>query len=769
MRYLFLGLFLMVYILGIGQPITINGFVQTADGEVLPMSTVWDSISGRGTVTNNEGYYSLKLNGSAIALKCNYMGYQNYKKIFTIQDDTTITILLNPSTITTGEVSVKSKQPIHEQTLMGASTLDANTIKNIPSFLGQSDLLKAITILPGITGGRDGYSSIMVRGGDRGQNLILLDGVKLFNTNHFGGFVSSINTDIVQQLDVYKGGFPARYGGRLSSVVDIKTKNGNRNKTEGEFTVGLINSGISFNGPIGKKFSYQLAARTSYLDLVLQPIKYKAKKDRWGQYVDYRFYDVNAKLSFYQSSKSIWSFQIFKGNDSYSAYTFDKNTSLHLDETRFGISQNNNVVLLKNSFVLKPALFLENRISYSNYSNVFNEWERSTYTVESYYERNYSSAINELNVQTVLDYYSSEWNLIKTGISFSAYHFVPGITQIVDVNDNAGDSVSVTNGWDYSASTAEINVFIEDEIQLTSNAKLNVGGRFIGYLCDSTYYLQFEPRVSYRTLIGKNLSFKANFTRMSQFNHVIVNNVTGIEREIWLASSNFIPPQMASQFSLGLFGELPKVGIDFSLEGYYKKMKNLLEFRFPSGDFVGREDFGSMVIKGGTGNAYGLEFQTRYENNRLSTNFNYVLSWNYRQFADINNGNPYPYLYDKRHELSLLNLIKLNKRTSLSTNFVFSTGTPVTLPDGAVNEGPLNFAYFTYNSINNYRLPNYHRLDVALNRKWMTKKRHESTLTFNVFNVYAHQNPIFMYYNGGKFYQRSFFSILPSVSYNIKF
>ncbi|MBN2820365.1 MAG: TonB-dependent receptor plug domain-containing protein [Bacteroidales bacterium] len=768
MRYIFLWFFLYLFLHGNGQLITINGFVRDTEGEVLAMATVWDSISGIGTITNNEGYYQLKLNPSTVVLKCRFIGYDNYRQQLTVNSNTTFTIVMQQVSIATGEVCVKSKRPIHEQTLMGVTTLDVNTIKNVPSFLGQADVLKAVSILPGITGGRDGYSSMMVRGGDRGQNLILLDGVKLYNTNHFGGFVSSINTATVQHVDVYKGGFPARYGGRLSSVLDVKTRNGNRNKAQGEFTLGLINSSLSFDGPLGKRFSFLVAVRASYLDLVLQPLKYQERKKRWGQMVDYRFYDLNAKITFFQSANSNWSLQWFNGRDIYSAYTFDKRTSYHFDETRFGIAQNNSVVMLKNSSVLKPSLFLNSKVSYSGYSNVFKEWEKSTYTVKSYFERSYSSIINEFNIQSNLDYYA-ERNWVKTGISFSNYQFIPGLTQITDINDNAGDSVSVIKGLEYEDHTFETNVYVEDEIQLTPKSKLNIGGRGVMYVSDSSSYFRFEPRLSFRTLLGKNFSFKANYTFMNQFNHVIVNNVSGVEREIWLASTGEIPPQSASQFSMGFFGEIANAGIDFSLEGYHKKMKNVLEFRFPPGDFVNYNDFGSMVIKGGEGEAYGAEFQTRYENDRLSSSFSYVLSWNYRQFDQLNNGEKYPYLYDKRHEVNFLNLIKLNKRTSLSTNFIFSTGTPVTLPDGAVNEGPLNYTYFTYHSLNNYRLPNYHRLDIAINRKWMTRKQNESTFTFNVFNAYARQNPVFMYYNGGKFYQRSFFSILPTFSYSLKF
>jgi hypothetical protein len=769
MKYPLLLFLITITVYGTAQ-VTISGRIKDANtGEMLIAAHCTDSISKRSVVSNKQGFYSLTLNGNKAALRVHYVGYELAKLDFSLKADTVIDFNLFPKDELIDEVKVVADIPIHEQTLLGKNVVSVDAIENGPSSFGMSDLMKAVTVLPGISMGREGRSNFYVRGGDRGQNLILLDGAKLYNTNHLGGFVSLFNTDVIKQVDVYKGGFPARYGGRVSSVIDIYSRDGSRNKIKGKFNLGLLTSGILAEGPIGHKVSFLVAARTSYYDLFSLPQRRKMKRFAKAYLFTFRFYDINAKLSYFINPRNKIFLNYFNGADRY--ISKDRYGSSSNSSTVYGL--NNHCVTLGHDVSIGPRSFLKNSATYSTYNN---ELDQSIIEkddgIENVYRDNSSSKIMEYNLKSHLEYYPDSYHAIKTGIEFSNYHFNPGRAYTFQSKSNTGFEIDSTIGYTALIRANELSFFVEDEISLSSKINVNLGLREVVFMSEGKNYYRTEPRISLRMMLSNNLSLKASYTIMNQFNHVLVSNYGLFEKEIWMASTKDIPPQHASQYSAGLFATIPAFKVQLSAEGYYKKMTNLLEYVMPvDGDLV-VTDINENIVTGGTGEAYGLEFQSKYKNQFFSIDLAYVLSWNYRQFDEVNNGKRYPFIYDRRHDFSLLFSSMLSKHYTVNANFVFSTGIPCTMPVGYVKRDDfVSYNYYAYQGINDSRMPNYHRLDLALIKKGITRNGREKTFKINVFNAYARKNPVLIYYDQktNNVFGKSMFSIVPTVSYSLQF
>lgn len=769
----FLLFFLAISTISVSaRQFTVSGYIyQKNSGETLVSAHCSDTISGKSTISNASGFYSLTLNDGIVNIKSKFIGYNEAYCSFNLEHDTLVNFYLEEKSEYVGEIVIKGETPIHEQTLMGKKMLMIEQLNVIPSFAGETDVMKAIATMPGISLGREGRSNIYVRGGDRGQNLILLDGAKLYNTNHIGGFFSLLNSNVIKQVDVYKGGFPARYGGRASSVVDIYTRDGNREKVEGKFNLGLLSSGASIEGPLGKKISFLAAARTSYYDLYTIPAQRNIKIYGEGNYFTFRFYDVNAKLSYYLNQRNKIFINFFSGNDFYKSIDISRTTSSNnSDSTLYSI--HNYCYTIGSNSMLSAKLFLKNTITISNYDNQLGIASVNDYKDIILTNRQQStSRIKELNMQSRIEYYASKAHSLKAGVEFSNYKFLPGKNYSFSSNSATGYSQDTSSGYFINIDANEITIYGEDEISFNKNLFLNIGLRGTAYLCEGRNYVKAEPRLSFRTMLSKRFSLKANYSLMNQFNHVIVSNYGLFEKEMWIATTKNIPPQQAHQVSVGLFSSLKELKIDLSTELYYKKMKNLLEYKPQSNVDIVVADLDEMLIKGGIGESYGVEFEAKYENKKFLVDLGYVLSWNNRRFDELNNGEWYPFIYDRRHDFSCLITYVIGRHYSFSSNFVFSTGTPYTLPEGYVKQDDYMYGYYAYSGINNRRLPNYHRLDISLVKKEKTKRGNMQLFSLNIYNVYAHQNPVIVYYDQdtGKVYQKSMFSIIPTISYSLEF
>lgn len=754
------------------QNITISGFVKDANtGEPLLFANCVEAHSKKGVTSNNTGFFSITLKPGSVNLIISYLGYKNLAVGFSLKNDTIINIQLNPMLNELEEVVVNAHTPVSQQVIMGKTTVPIKTIKALPSFAGEPDLMKSISFLPGISTGKEGYSNIYVRGGDRGQNLILLDGIKLYNTNHVGGFLSLINSDVIKHVDVYKGGFPSRYGGRASSVIDIYTKDGNNKETKGKFNIGLLNSGVMVEAPLSEKTNFIFAARTSYYDLYTIPERREYNQTGMGEYFGYTFFDINGKFNWNISQKNKLSLSVFSGHDyqksveavNYSAQQKDAIDKLNIHNS--GISISENIVLSRN-------VFWKNTLAFSTYNNeITSKAEYIEYGSKRVESSSTFSEINDITFQSRLDVYADNNNTIKTGIEISRYNFVPGIQATYFENENAQSIIDTTVGFNTSLKAYEGSLYVEDEISIGSLVKMNLGLRGTTYVCRDTAFLRIEPRVSLSLMLSDQFYFKANYTILNQYNHVLVNNYMGFEKEIWLAATKELIPQNAKQTSVGLFycNEISR--LDVSLEGFYKTMSNLLEYRSPVDETANLNNIENIVAKNGKGKSYGAELQVKKDFNKLSTTLNYTIAWNYRQFDQLNNGNWFPFIYDKRHDFSAVALWQISEKYSFSSLFSLSSGTPCTLPIGFSTTDDYFENYYIFSEINNRRLPLYHRLDVALVKKGKTKRGKAKQFSINIFNVYARQNPVYIYYdsNTGKVYQKSLFSIVPTIGYSVQF
>lgn len=767
MKYLILTFCILTVFKSSGQ-FTIHGSItDSSTKETLISAHVYDSISMKSAISNSQGFYSLTLNRGKVSVRVKYLGYEESVHTFHLVADTVINFKLLSKSEQLNDVKIVAEVPIHEQTLLGKNIISKVAIENGPSSFGELDLMKAATKLPGITPGREGRSNIYVRGGDRGQNLILLDGVKLYNTGHMGGFVSLFNTDVIKQVDVYKGGYPSRFGGRASSVIDIHTLDGNRNKLSGKFNLGLLTSSVMAEGPIGEKISFVVAARTSYYELYSLSDRNRMKKYSTADFVNFNFFDINAKLTYYINPRNRVYGSLFIGND--------RNVTKYRSPYEIG----NTLYAIKNSSFkggihteLGTNLFIKNSVSYSNYSNELNssnsDKRKGTKITSNYFS---TSEIKEFNLQSKLEYYPNSSHAIKAGVEYSYYKFLPGVNRSYKNQSDTGFERDTTFGYRFYLEANEIAAFAEDEIQFNKQLFLNIGLREVLFLTDGKNYNRTEPRVSLRAMLNNNLSLKANWTIMNQFNHVVVSNYGLFEKEMWMASTKDIPPQQAQQYAVGLFATLPSAKLQFSTELYYKTMTNLLEYKIPVDVEFVVSDINETIVKNGKGEAYGAEFLAAYKNERFAIDFSYALSWNYRQFDDLNNGKKYPFIYDRRHDFSITTTTLLGSHYSINSNFVFSTGTPYTMPDGYVKYDDYMYNYYAYRGMNNKRLPNYHRLDLSLVKKSTTRKGKNETWRLNIFNAYARQNPLIIYYDQktGKVYGKSMFSIVPTISYSLEF
>ena len=754
--------------------------IDANTGESVLFASCIDEISGRGTASNNFGYFCIEVGEKArIVVAC--IGYDKLVTEYCVTRDTTVEIFLKPRVVDINEVVVSATIPEREQVQMGKNTLTPEMIKAIPTFLAEPDLIKSLSYLPGISMGRDGFSSVFVRGGDRGQNLILLDGIKIYNAGHVGGFLSLFNCDVVKSVDVYKGGFPAQYGGRTSSVIDVYTKEGNSRATTGKATLGTLTSGAMIETPIGDNVTCFLAARTMYYKLFIIP-KRNAYRNAIkepipisnAEYSDISFYDINGKIRWKISPTSSLALTFFFSNDYICNYSQDnylqngyalsyvfKNERYY---DKYKVKNNGGAITHVKSF---GRLFWRNTLSMSEYTTNDERFSELNIGYNDYdkYKAIISTNIKDVTLQSRIEY-AAGIHKIKSGVELNHYEFNPGFkTELFYVDST--DYKGAKSGYLASVKAWENSIYFNDEMALTDNLSLEAGARATLYSMSDIEYKRIEPRASLRYLFSNNLSLKLNYTTMSQFNHVMVNTNDGIEEEVWIASTKKIKPQRANQLSAGLFYGNDDYKLNVSLESFYKEMSDLIEYRAPfdgKGALANLED---VVYKNGRGKAYGIETFVSQDYSNFSWSISYTLSRNLRQFDELNSGKWCLFVYDRTHDLNIIAHYRLNKKWTIDGSFIFTTGRPCTLPTGKISSGIVGYEHYVYSELNSCRMPAYHRLDLGVKRYFETQKGIKSQLTLNIYNVYARQNATAVYYRDGKIYQSAMFTIIPSISYTL--
>ncbi len=826
MKRLLLFLFILpVFVYG--QNFTLSGFVEDAQtGERLIGASVFDTKNNKyGTFSNEYGYFSLTMPRGKHHIRVSYVGYKPLDTVIDLNRDINLTFKLVSSAqieavvVTAYRNEVKSSQT-------GVIDVPVSKVMSLPVIFGEPDLMKTIQLMPGVQSGTEGSNGVFVRGGGPDQNLILLDGVPLYNVSHLMGFFSVFTPEAIKDVTLYKSGFPAHYGGRLSSVIDIRMKDGNMKKYTGSYSIGLISSKFTLEGPTVKdKGSFILSARRTYIDIISKPVLDKLstretrREDQTGTknifLPGYYFYDVYFKINHKITDKDRVYFSLYSGLDkayfniesTQSVDTVDNPYTL-ANTTNANLSWGNTILALRWNHAFSRKLFSNLTLTYSKFFFGTGMENNKTFQSDNGYSYDYASSlnyilgINDLAANLDFSYMPNSAHYLRFGLQ-SIYHtFEPGSFDVYINNVENGNTLytydTVFNSELLYA--PELAFYIEDDIKLSSRLKANIGTRFTYFSVRNKDYYSFEPRVSARFLVNDDFSLKASYARMTQYLHFLTNNTVGLPLDLWMPATDRIEPEHSWQASGG-FSWLWQNKFTITGEVFYKNMDNLVEIKEGESVFTLSMDTDNQTwedkVTQGKGWSYGAELMIRKDYGRLSGWLSYTLSWSWRQFDSINGGEPFPYKYDRRHDFSIALNYKLNKNITFGAVWVYGSGTPVTLASyqildpltlGAGNELPgTNDIYYTgievYTGRNNYRLPAYHRLDLSANFK-KEKKRGTRTWSVGLYNAYNHINPFYteLYDRGMDTYLAtqtyepdyvlrvySLFPVMPFISYRFEF
>lgn len=780
------------------KTVTISGYISDiATGEVLINANVYEPSKQVGNISNVYGFYSVTLPLGEISLQYSFVGYEKQEIQLNLLKDTAINIALKQSG-ELDEITVSANKSKVERTQMSMVEIQSEQLKKLPVLLGEPDVLKVIQLLPGVQSGAEGTSGIYVRGGGPDQNLFLLDGVPVYNASHLFGFFSVFNPSAVKTVKLYKGGFPARFGGRLSSVVDIRMKEGNFKEFKGEFSLGLISSRFSLEGPIIKdKTSFIVSGRRTYVDILAQPfIKIANKQDDSGDYnAGYFFYDLNAKINHKFSDKSRLYLSTYMGRDkAYSKedYYYVNNHTRFDEKYDMGIGWGNITSALRWNYVYNPKLFSNATLTYSSYKFDVKEGYKDVNTKDKSYNEDffqYLSGIKDVTAKIDFDYYPGGGHSIKFGASNIWHKFEPGVNHERNNSnsENALPSIDTTYG-NSNISGTEFAMYIEDNYKISRKLQANLGLHFSMFNVQNTTYKSLQPRLSLRYMVNDNLSFKASYAKMSQYIHLLSSSTISLPTDLWLPVTKTVKPQNSHQFAFGSFIKLGK-GYDLTVEGFYKTMDNLIEYK-EGASFTGISSNWESKIESGKGWSYGAEVMLEKTIGKTTGWLGYTLSWADRKFENLNFGEKFPAKYDRRHDISLAITHEFSKKFDIGLTWVYGTGNATTLGVQQF-QGELPQTNYGQQSIidyqgrNGYRMPAYHRMDISMN--FHKQKKHGiRTWSLGLYNAYSRQNPFYLYWgkdnvNGynqqGYYYENSkpalkqvsLFPVIPSISYTFKF
>lgn len=808
-RFVILAVLLVFPLGAMAQRYTVSGtVVDKRSGETLIGATVLDTRSGKGTVTNLYGHYSLTLPKDSVDLRVTFVGYEpQYFKLM-LSRNQEVNVQLRES-VTLEEVTITAERVGDVRSVqMSAMDMPVEKIKSVPVLFGEADVIKALQLMPGVQSGSEGNSGLYVRGGGPDENLFLLDGVPLYNVSHLGGFFSAFNTDAIKNVTLYKGSFPARFGGRLSAVLDVTQNNGNDQELHGNASIGLISAKFNLEGPLVKeKTTFSLSARRTYAELLVIPtimwidswdneepapgVVKKAKFD-----AGYYFYDLNAKLTHKFNDRSRLYGTFYMGEDEVHGKI---NTVTSLNEDMYLGFRNrwgNMVSALRWNYSLTPQLFMNASASYTGYNNLIVGSVEKTLGPNdpspSTMEGQYRSGIRDLTGRVDFDYAPHPDHSVKFGAYATRHWFIPEVAQgSVDYYDsiqmNGAFKMDSTILSDTTRAT-ELVAFVEDDWSITESVKLNAGLHFSGFQVQNSFYPSVQPRVSGRVMITPDLSFKVGYAWMKQYVHLLSTTSITLPTDLWVPVTDRVKPMESHQVAGGLFYSLSGVA-DFSVEGYYKHMDNLIEYKDGATFFGSSENWENLVYSG-SGWSYGLEFLVQREIGKLTGWVGYTWSRTMHLFDRegqvLNHGEAFPAKYDRRHDISVVLNYKLNDRIDLSATWVFSTGNTASLSTQrypTASEDPEDYDRGNVGTLtlvegrNNYRMPNYHRMDVSANFHRRFNNRAHRTINVSVYNVYNRQNPYMLYQSSTDGYagypyslkQLSIFPILPSVAYTLYF
>ena len=768
----------------LSQNVTISGVLTDEDsGEQLIAANVFDAKSSSGTISNNFGFYSISLPKGKVSLTYSYIGYNSQLLTLDLKKDTTLNISLASSVaLQTVEIKAEKSRHIAKETQMSTLDIPIKQIKNIPALLGETDVLKALQLLPGVQSGGEGQSGLYVRGGSPDQNLILLDGVPVYNASHLFGFFSVFNSDAIKDVKLIKGGFPARYGGRLSSVLEINLKEGNKNEFHGSGSIGLVAAKLTIEGPINDKTSFLVSGRRTYIDILARPFIKQGFEDNGNEGgTGYFFHDVNAKVNHTLTEKDKLYASFYTGLDKFYFNQKDLEGPEEQEFTDTALRWGNLTTALRWNRIWSPKLFSNTTLTYSNYGLNTSASYGTEFKISNDLEEislSYDSGIRDVGTKIDFDFLPSPDHFIRFGLGITHHHFSPGIFDLREVISDENVEYQIEVGQK-SINTGEFSLYGEDDWKISDRIKVNLGLHASGFSVKDKFYGSLQPRLSSRFLINNDLSLKASFSTMRQYIHLLSFDGIGLPTDLWLPTTDIIKPQDSFQFAIGAAKQLGE-RFEITLEGYYKDMKNLISYKAGAGLFE-LSDWQTRITQG-DGKSYGMELFIQKRQGDFTGWIGYTLSWSTRQFDDLNSGETFPYRYDRRHDISLVGQYKISDRINFAATWVYGTGNAFTLASGkyasVINTGnSLQTTDFNYlEGQNNFRMNAYHRLDVGINFV-KKKKKHTRTWSIGAYNSYNRKNPFFVFsdtdYENGKavfkLKQASLFPIIPYFSYAFNF
>lgn len=732
--------------------------------------------TGQIYLTNNEGFFSLSSSEDSLNILINAYGYSPIEDTLNFITGKFLIIRLK-SVYDLEELEVreaKSSQSVPAEVSIWDEVITSETF-NMPTIGGDIDVLNNLKLLGGVQGGGQGESGLIVRGGSPEQNLVLLDGVPIYNSYHLLGIYSVFNEAVINNVSLHKGAFPARYGGRLSSVVDITLKEGNKDTFLGKGSVGLIASDLTLEGPIGKKeTSFIISGRRTYYDLLARPIKFfqELNTDESNN-TGFYFYDVFGKISHQTSPRSRISLSVFNGNDRafFNSTTRIEDTALVKESIEGAFTWQNFLTSLRWSYVINKKTFLNinsgfvrNGLEFSDdYSLEIENTNRINNSLV------YTSSLRDIFMKAELEKSTISKQRIIIGSEAIFHTFQPANQRLV--NTSSIGSIDTTIGTNVIKGL-EFSAYVDDEIRYSSKGILNIGLRYTAFQVEGKTYQSFQPRMSIQQQLGDNYTVGLSLTDMQQFVHLLPNNNLGIPIDIWLPVTQQIEPLRAQQINLSVKAQFKHLTL--SLSGYTKRFENLIEYK-EGVDLLNSEDNWTDAVTSGSGQAQGVEFTANITLENLQIFSSYTLSKSTRIFNGINGGEEFPNKFDRRHNYSLLVSRKINKKWTLSGSWSFLSGNPITIPTSKyltwVNGSPL--VVENYGLRNNYRMPSSHHLDFHLNYKAKPIPT-SASWTIGVYNLYNRYNP-FMLFTGLNdegnlsLKVRTYLPVLPFLKYSFHF
>lgn len=753
------------------QNFTIRGNITDAEtGEDLIGVTIFELNSRTGTISNTYGFYSLSLPRGEHSIQFSYLGYETITKVLNFNKGQNLDIELKPSSIALGEVTVSSERRDKNITSaeMGIEKLNLRQIAVIPVLLGEKDVLKTIQLLPGISSSGEGSTGFNVRGGSMDQNMIMLDEAPLYSASHLMGFFSVFNADALKDVTVYKGGIPAYYGGRASSVLDITTNNGNSKKFSATGGIGLISTRLTLEGPILKdKMSFIISGRRTYADVVAKAL---FKDDVVPDDLSLYFYDLNLKLNYTINNKNRLFASGYFGSD---VFGF---------KDVMGTDWGSNTATVRWNHLFSNKLFSNTSFIYSKYNYGFKVGMNGM-TIEM------TSGIEDYNLKEDFTWFLNPDNTIKFGGGISHHLFMPGELE----SDGELDFDIILD----EKRAYESHLYIQNEQKISSRFSANYGLRlsmfnqvgpgwmyeygednmpvdsirFNANECVQSYF-GLEPRLSVNYILGERSSVKLSYNRMAQYLQLLSNSTSGNPMDVWVPGSNNLKPLYVDQVAVGYFRNFLDNNIESSAEIYYKNIQNIADYE--DGANIILNEHAEAYILSGMGRSYGLELYVKKKYGSFSGWISYTLSRTENKIEGINNFEWYPVKYDKTHDVSIVGTYQIIPRISVSAVWIYMTGNAVTFPSGKYIIDGFTIPYYTER--NGYRMPHYHRMDLSINLKGKKRKNFESNWDLSVYNIYNRHNAYMIDFQESESVpgtteavKLSLFGIVPSISYNFKF